>query len=145
AEFVGYSSGIRAVQIPGVHRVSSRKSRPLPGDRFLSTFGKPERIMACDCERSNETTLKQVFVLVGDGLNERLAASDGRLERLSNSSESDLAVIDRLYWTALSRPPAQAEIAASLAVLLDYGHDRRAAVEDITWALLNAKEFLFRR
>ncbi|MCA9157808.1 MAG: DUF1549 domain-containing protein [Planctomycetales bacterium] len=145
AEFVGYPRGIRAVQIPGVHRVSPRKSAPLPGDRFLSTFGKPERIMACDCERSNETTLKQVFVLVGDGLNERLTASGGRLERLASSDESDSAVIDRLYWTALSRAPTQAELAASLSLLRSPAHDRGAAVEDIAWALLNAKEFLFRR
>ena len=145
AEFVGYPNGIRAVQIPGVHRVSPRKSAPLPGDRFLSTFGKPERIMACDCERSNETTLKQVFVLVGEGLNERLAAASGRLERLSASRKSDLTVLDRLYWAALSRPPTEAEKAASLAVLQSYGYDRRGAVEDIAWALLNAKEFLFRR
>ncbi len=145
AEFVGFPQGVRAVQIPGVHRVSPRKSPPLPGDRFLSTFGKPERIMACDCERSNETTLKQVFVLVGAGLNARLAASGGRLERLSASGESDSAMIDQLYWTALSRPPTDVELTAALALLRRYGDDRPAAIEDIAWALMNAKEFLFRR
>lgn len=55
------------------------------------------------------------------------------------------AVIDRLYWTALSRAPTEAEIAASMSVMGSYSHDRGAAVEDIAWALLNAKEFLFRR
>ncbi len=145
AEFVGFQKGIRAIQIPGVHRVSPRKSPPLPGDRFLATFGKPERIMACDCERSNETTLKQVFVLVGDGLNERLAATDGRLGRWAHSSESYSAVVDQLYWTALSRAPSDVEIAAALDLLRSYDDDRNAAIEDIAWALLNAKEFLFRR
>lgn len=145
AEFAGFPSGIRAVQIPGVHRVSPRKSPALPGDRFLSTFGKPERIMACDCERSNETTLKQVFVLVGQGLNERLAASGGRLERLQTSAEADSAVIEKLYWTALSRPASELELAASLDLLQSYGDERMAAIEDLAWALMNAKEFLFRR
>lgn len=145
AEFVGFQKGIRAIQIPGVHREPPRKSPPLSGDRFLATFGKPERIMACDCERSNETTLKQVFVLVGQGLNDRLAAAGGRLERLANSGESYSAVVDQLYWTALSRAPNDSEIAAALALLRSYGDDRNAAIEDMAWALLNAKEFLFRR
>ena len=69
AAFVGYPARIRAVQIPGVQRKRPRDERPQLGDRFLKTFGKPERILACDCERSNETTFKQVFVLIGEGMN----------------------------------------------------------------------------
>jgi hypothetical protein len=56
AEFVGYRRGLRAVQIPGVQRKRPRDESPLARDRFLITFGKPDRILACECERSNETT-----------------------------------------------------------------------------------------
>ncbi|MEM7476951.1 MAG: DUF1549 domain-containing protein, partial [Planctomycetota bacterium] len=72
AAFVGYPAEMRAVQLPGVKRVPARKEAPAAGDRFLKTFGKPERILACDCERSNETNLQQVLGLIGEGLNERL-------------------------------------------------------------------------
>lgn len=181
AAFLGYPVGMRAVQIPGVHRKRVRDATPQLGDRFLKTFGKPERILACECERSNETTLKQVFVLMGDGLNERLADPNNRLHRLAMSDQSDAAVIDELYWTALSRGPTDAELAAALEVIQQAGEERTSfqqigkavltlfaqtggkggpppsiesihgrasrgkALEDIAWALLNAKEFLFRK
>lgn len=114
AKFAGYPSGIRAVQIPGVQRKQARNQRPELGDRFLKTFGKPERILACECERSNETTLKQVFVLIGDGLNERLADPGNRLHRLANSTRSDEDIVDELYWAALTRPPSDVEQTAAI-------------------------------
>jgi hypothetical protein len=144
AEFVGYPPGMRAVQIPGVQRARNRDEAPGSGDRFLRTFGKPQRILACDCERSNETTLKQALVLIGEGLSERLARPDNRLQRLATSTSSDGQIVHELYWTALSRPPAVAEEAAAIE-WIQQSSDRRAALEDIAWALLNAKEFLFRR
>ncbi len=144
AGFLGYDRGIRAVQLPGVTSKQSRKKRPKAGDRFLKTFGKPERIMACDCERSNETTLKQVFVLIGEGLSERLAEPTNRLSRLASSEATNSEVVDELYWTALSRPPTSREQAAAIK-MIEGSKNRASALQDITWALLNAKEFLFRK
>ncbi len=99
SEFAGYDRGLRAVQIPGVRSKKKTARSPKPGDRFLKTFGKPERILACDCERSNETTLKQAFVLMGDGLNQRIGATDNRIRRL--------AAFDRIRFT--DRRPAVLE------------------------------------
>lgn len=144
APFDGYAQGIRATQIPGVQRRHRRDSKPQVGDRFLKTFGKPERILACDCERSNETTLKQAFMLIGEGLNQRLASPDNRLARLAASDQSNATIVDEIYWTALSRAPSDGELQRAVT-LLDQADNRRIALEDLTWALLNAKEFLFRR
>ncbi len=145
ASFLGYPAGIRAVLIPGVQSKKSRGASPEPGDRFLKTFGKPERILACDCERSSETTLKQAFVLIGDGLNERLASPENRIQRLAASSLPDKAVIDELYWTAFARGPTDVEESAALQMINASSVDRGAALEDLAWALMNAKEFLFRK
>jgi hypothetical protein len=145
AEFGGYPRGIRAVQVPGVQKVRPRDAAPRPGDRFLKSFGKPERILACECERTNETTLTQAFVLLGEGLNDRLAAPTNRLHRLAASQLSDAEVIEELYWAALSRPPSRAEQSACEELMHSARPDRGAAVEDIAWALMNAKEFLFRK
>ncbi len=144
ASFVGYQQGLRAVQIPGVQKKRLRDESPRLGDRFLKTFGKPQRILACDCERSNETTLKQAFVLIGEGLNDRLSTPNNRIDRLSHSGMSDSEVIRQLYWTALSRPPTASEESAAMQ-WMDASSDRNETLQDIAWALLNAKEFLFRR
>ncbi|MCA9122949.1 MAG: DUF1549 domain-containing protein [Planctomycetaceae bacterium] len=145
AEFVGYRIGIRAVQIPGVQRKRPRDESPRPGDRFLKTFGKPDRILACECERSNETTLKQVFALIGEGLSARLAVNGNRVNRLALSESRSEHLVESLYWETLSRPPTSEELEAAVAMLNSSLDGRSLALQDIAWALLNAKEFLFRR
>lgn len=145
AEFVGYPRGMRAVQIPGVQRMRPRDESPRAGDRFLKTFGKPDRILACECERSNETTLKQVFALIGDGLSDRLAIRGNFLDELAATKISNEQLVEALYWETLSRPPTTEERDAAIT-MLDLSPDERSlAVQDLAWALLNAKEFLFRR
>jgi hypothetical protein len=145
AMFAGYDPGTRAVQLPGVRTKQKGAGWPKPGDRFLRTFGKPQRILACECERSNETTLKQAFVLLGAELNDRLGSADNRLHRLAASTDSDAQIVEELYWTALSRAPSDRELDAAIAAIDLADGNRVTALQDIAWALLNAKEFLFRR
>jgi hypothetical protein len=141
AEFAGYPPGTRAGQVRGVKR---ERRKQADGDRFMKTFGKPERLLACECERSNETTLKQAFVLIGDeGLQALLAHPDNRLAQLARAEMTDEQRVGELYWSALSRPPTDEELSAA-AALLSSSEDKLAALQDLAWALLNAKEFLFR-
>jgi hypothetical protein len=145
ADINGYPAGTRAGQIRGTIRVRARERRPSSADRFLKTFGKPERLLACECERSNETTLKQAFTLIGDqGLSELLASGDGRLARLARSELSNREVVAELYWQVLGRDPSADELAAAVAILDESAEDRFPPLQDVAWALLNAKEFVFR-
>lgn len=138
--FDGYPVGTRAGQVRGVRRSRDGKS----GDRFLRTFGKPERLLACECERSNETTLKQALVLIGDeDLNERLAKPGNRLERWARSDRPAGEIVRELYWTTLSREPSAEELSSAETLLTSTG-DRFVVLQDLAWALLNSKEFLFR-
>jgi hypothetical protein len=145
AEFNGYPEGTRAGQVRGVQRVRSRDKRMTPAERFLKTFGKPERLLACECERSNETTLKQAFTLIGDeGLNGLLSSDKNRLAELAKSGRPSEEIVDELYWTALSRGPTPDELAAGESLVTSAGDDRFAALQDLAWAILNSKEFIFR-
>jgi hypothetical protein len=142
AKFEGYPVGTRAGQLPGGANVG--RGRKTDGDRFLTLFGKPVRLLSSECERSNEPTLGHALSLVGgENLHARLKKKDNRIGKLLKSDRGDAAIIDELFWTALSRPPSEREQAAALALIEETG-DRRAALEDLTWALLNAKELVFR-
>lgn len=143
-EFNGVPLGFRAAQIPGVTAIY-RDKRPSPGDKFLRLFGKPARLMTCECERSNDTALGQVFELTsGQAINDLLTADDNRIARLLREKKNDSEIIDELYWATLSRAPTSAELSGAKS-LIENVKDRRAAFEDIAWSLMNAKEFVLRR
>jgi hypothetical protein len=124
----------RAVQIPGT-------AEQIP---FLAAFGRPARTLACECEREREPTLYQALQLISSRMVERKLASDeGRIARLVAEGRPDDAAIEELYLAALSRYPTSSEKTAALSALRA-APNRRAGLEDLLWALLNAKEFLFR-
>jgi len=63
---------------------------------------------------------------------------------LLRSGKSNQEIVEEIYWTALTRPPTEKESNRATA-LLDQSKDKRRALEDVTWALLNAKEFVLRK
>lgn len=142
--FEGYPEGWRAGQIPGVQTMAVRRRGVGPGERFLRVFGKPERLLASEEERSCQTTLGQAFQLItGPVITDLLKRKSNRLDALTASEKSIAEVVDELYWTALTRPPTPVEREA-MHQHVETATDRRAALEDITWALVNAKEFILR-
>jgi hypothetical protein len=144
-EFAGYPQGRRAAQLPGVSLMRGRDNGPSDADQFLRLFGKPPRLQSCDCERSDETTLGQTFQLVSGTLLNRLLAERGnRLESLLAAGRPLPELVDELYWTTLTRPPNPEELLATIEIL-DKAANRRVALEDVTWGLLNSNEFLLRR
>ncbi|MCD6051234.1 MAG: hypothetical protein K0Q55_2637, partial [Verrucomicrobia bacterium] len=143
--FNGYPEGFRAIQIPGVEAVRRRDAKGSSGEEnFMRTFGKPPRLIPTECERSNDTTMGQAFQLIsGPLLNGLIGRENNRIDTLLNSGKSNEQIIDELFWTATSRAPNKEELATTLAHLKEEP-DRRKALEDIVWALLNAKEFVLR-
>jgi hypothetical protein len=143
----GFPAGMRAGQLPGVGAARAL-GRPLsPSEQFLMTFGKPQRLLTCECERSDGTTLAQAFQLLsGSYLDELLTRPENRLAALIGSGRGDADIIEDLFWTALSRAPTPAEAASAARVLgsAEGPEARRRALEDIVWGILNSKELLFR-
>jgi hypothetical protein len=146
AEFKGQPAGTRAAQLPGA-RIEGRRGRraQMSPDVFLSMFGKPPRLLTCECERSTDTSMGQAFFMIsGPSVNELLTRSDNRLAALLDSGKPNRAVVEELYWTALTRAPSATELAKTVAHI-EQAKDRRAGIEDVLWGLVNAKEFVLRR
>lgn len=118
-------------------------SQPIVPTRagFLTAFGKPGRLLACECERSADVSLGQSLLLAnGIETREKLAQPGNRLDQILRATTSTSEIIEEMYLTALARFPRNDEMLA-MKQYLESSNDRRAAMEDLTWALINSKEF----
>jgi hypothetical protein len=142
--FAGYPTGMRANQVPAAPQTGRRATAEM-GDRFLRVFGKPDRLLTCECERNDDPGLLQAFQLItGDLLNSMIRDPGNRLGRLLDAKTPDAEMLDEFYLAALCRRPTDAEVKKLLAYV-GTAKDRRAAWEDVLWAVVNSKEFLLRR
>jgi hypothetical protein len=134
-EFAGYPAGWRALQLPDSNVASY----------FLKAFGRPERAVTCECERTAEPSVVQVLHIAnGNSLNDKLQSPTNALSRLLAENTSDEKLLEGLYLAALSRYPTETEKAKILPELAaTSAADKRQAVEDLYWSVLSSTEFLF--
>jgi hypothetical protein len=113
---------------------------------FLETFGRNDREITCECERSNQPSLVQVLHLSnGSTLNDKLSSKEGYLTQFLATDPSNEVIIDDAWLRVLSRFPTSEERSAFLETLqATASEEKRAVVEDLYWSLLTSREFLFR-
>jgi len=130
-----YPLGIRALQLPDTKIASY----------FLKTFGRPDREKTCECERTAEPSVTQVLHIAnGDTINQKLAAKGNRIEKLLTDNTQPDKIIEEAYLSSLSRYPTDGEKDRLLKVLNEAAeNEKRTVVEDLFWATLSSKEFLF--
>jgi hypothetical protein len=133
-KYPGLPEGTRAVQLWD-NRMPSY---------FLRLFGRPVRASVCECERGNEPSIAQALHLMNaPEINDKIRARGGVARRLADGKGGEDAVVLELYLTCLARPPRPEEKAAMGALFSQAGKDRRGAVEDALWALMNTREFVY--
>jgi hypothetical protein len=128
-----YREGTRALQL----------SDSAVTSYFLKTFGRNEREITCECERSNKPSMVQVLHLSnGDTLNNNLRSKQSRVNTMITQSNGD--IIDEAYLLCLSRRPSDSE-RKRLQNIFEVAPEteRRGVVEDLFWALMTSREFLF--
>jgi len=127
--------GTRAIELP---------DNEYP-DYFLNTFAKPKRVSVCECERMPDPTLAQALhTLNGDGLVVKIRDAKSRVSQLLAAGKEHDEIVGELYLAALSREPTDAERQASRELLPD-APSPSEHYQDLLWALLNSKQFLFVR
>lgn len=136
-EFNGWPRGYRAIQI---------WDNKLPS-HFLETFGRPTRQTVCSCERGVEPSMAQALHLMNaSGTVDKIQHRDGRAAQLARTDMPPEKIVEELYLATLSRFPSDDERRAMIEAFTtstSTAADRRAAIEDVLWTLLNTKEFVF--
>jgi hypothetical protein len=111
---------------------------------FLKLFGRPSRASACECERTREPSVSQVLNLLNSpDIQAKLTHEAGTVARLVRTQKDDAKLVEELYLTFFARPPTADERDTSVKHLKKYANNRRAAAEDLAWAMLNSTEYLF--
>jgi hypothetical protein len=145
SKFEGLPVGTRAVQLPdNSYNASSY---------FLAVFGRPDSSSSCECERSQDASLAQsLHLLNSKDVQEKLTRTNGWAAVLAKDTQREDALkVRELYNTVYSREPEPKELELAINHLgkkpkdakPDDKLDKQQGYEDIIWALINTKEFLF--
>ena len=76
----------------------------------------------------------------------KIARNGGRAERLAkDDTRSDEEKITEMFLWCFARKPSEKHMQLALDHINKYKKDKKRAYEDILWALVNTKEFIFNR
>ena len=131
--FDGVPVGTRAIELPDNGFNSY----------FLTVFGRPESSSACECERSGDASLAQsLHLLNSKDILGKVSSDSGNAKRLNDDSRPIEQRIEELYLLAFARKPNDEEIQIAREHI-QTREKARDGFEDVVWALINTKEFLF--
>ncbi len=127
--------------------------------QFLEMFGRPSRDKGYESERETKPTkFQKLYMLNSVEMHRRITRSPELKKIMREDGKDARQLIRRVYLTILSRLPTEEEIQIVLRhygepITRGRGHKKhrtshyrakRRAVEDLAWALLNTKEFLYK-
>lgn len=131
-KFPGLPSGARAVQIANGNTSTY----------FLTTFGRAKRETVCSCEVKMEPNLSQALhMLNGDTVNAKVTQGGLVATRLGEEVPHE-KIVEEIYIRCLTRKPTEKEL-TNLMELVSQEENKQQALEDVFWALLNSREFVF--
>jgi hypothetical protein len=120
----------------------------LPDESFQSYFldvtGRPQRISACECERVNEASLAMTLHLLNSQeVQDKISRAGGRADQIAKDPRPDAEKVTELFVLATGSKPSKEKLDLALEHIAKYEKSKKTAYENIIWALLNSKSFLF--
>ena len=113
------------------------------GSEFMDAFGRPNSSSDPPCERDAKGTIVQSLHLMhAEKLNSKITHEKGLARKLAEGKQTPAEIAQTIYLAALSRRPTEKEGAVVAAYFQKHKDNRRAAVEDFLWALINSAEFV---
>ncbi|HJT30851.1 MAG TPA: DUF1549 domain-containing protein [Pirellulales bacterium] len=131
-KFQGLPAGARAVQIADGGTSTY----------FLNTFGRSTRATVCSCEVKTDPTLSQSLHMINGDTIEGKIRGGGLIQRQLAAGKTPDQAIESIYLRCLSRKPSPEELAKLKAAVAEEKEPQKA-LEDIFWAVLNSREFVF--
>jgi hypothetical protein len=112
---------------------------------FLDVFGRPQRLSACECERVNEANLAQALHLLNSQeIQDKLTRGNSRADLLAkDTTRTDEEKVKELFLWTFARHPSPEHLALAMEHIQKNMSNKKAAYENILWALINTKEFIF--
>ena len=111
---------------------------------FLDVLGRPQRISACECERVNEASLAMTLHLLNSQeVQDKIARAGGRADRLAPDPRPDAEKVAELFLLAVGTKPTAEQAALARQHIAKHEKNKKLAYENIIWALINSKAFLF--
>jgi hypothetical protein len=131
-------------------KYAPRRAIMLPDESFasyfLDVFGRPQRISACECERVSEANLAQALHLLNSNeVQGKLTRPGGRIDALIRDARTDAEKVEEMFLWAFARKPTERQLKVALDHIELHAQNKKVAYENILWALINTKEFVFNK
>jgi len=110
---------------------------------FLRTFGRATRETVCSCEVKMEPNLSQALHLLNGKTVTEKVQTGGVVKRLLKEKKSPEQIVEELYLRCFARRPTAEESTKLLAAVNEKDANKEDVLNDVFWALLNSKEFIF--
>jgi Protein of unknown function (DUF1553) len=109
---------------------------------FLTTFGRTPRETVCACDVKMEPNLSQALHLINGDTVQGKIAQGGLIKQMLDAGKTPPQVIELLTIRSLGRRPTPTEM-ERLGAIVASAESPQAGLEDVFWAMLNSREFIF--
>jgi hypothetical protein len=131
-KFRGLPLGARAVQIADGQTSTY----------FLTTFGRADRDTCSSAEVSTDPSLSQALHMLNGSTVHGKIAQGGLIKQMLAEKKTPEEIIEKVYIRSLTRKPTPEET-AQLMKVVQTAPDPDAGLQDVFWAVLNSREFIF--